>query len=99
MADVAGQPFFSGEIVVVLRNRGFKHRGTKIRSIAQALGVRIVREKAEAVSVTPPSVDISGVVPTMSGVRQQVDGAHGRAKRARRASGWWRRRNAYGGWQ
>src|SRR5438105_14158612 len=86
MADVAGQPFFRTQVAVVLRNRGFEHRRAKIRSIAQALGKRVVREQAEPECVAPAQIDVTGVVPALRGVREQLDGAPSGANRARWAA-------------
>jgi len=46
MTDVAGEAFFGGEIRIVLRDRGFEHRGAEIGSVAEALRVGVVGEQA-----------------------------------------------------
>ncbi len=46
MTDIASEAFFGGEIRIVLRDRGFEHRGAEIGSVAEALRVGVVGEQA-----------------------------------------------------
>src|ERR1700751_2202070 len=76
MANVAARPSLSGEIIVVLRDGAFVHGGAEIRRVGQVLGQCVIRQKAEAVGILSADVHVSGVVPTLRRVFEQVNGAN-----------------------
>ena len=79
MAYIASRPFFCFQIVVVLRNRGFKHRRAEIGSIAQVLRPGVIREESKPPHVAAANIDIASVIPALRCVFQKINRAHRKA--------------------
>src|SRR5690349_24934188 len=86
MPHVATGALFCGKIVVVLRDRGLKHRRAKIRSVAQVLRPSVVAQESKAARITASHVDISRVIPALRRVLEKIDRADRETDCAIRAS-------------
>ena len=75
VAYIAAGTLLSGQVVVVLRDGGLKHRRAEVGCVAQVLRPGVIREQREPMLITPAHVYISGVIPALCRVLQQVDGA------------------------
>src|ERR1051325_2755443 len=80
MTNVTRRSLLCGQIGIILRSCRLKHRRAEVRSIAEILRVCIVREEGPVASKTAPHVDVAGLIPTLRGVLQQVDAAHGKCR-------------------
>jgi hypothetical protein len=75
MTNVARRSALGGEIIVVLRDCRFEHGRTKIWSIAEVFRPGIVRKECKAAREASTDVDVTGVIPALCAVLQQIDGA------------------------
>src|SRR5579871_1141519 len=87
MANVAARPFLGGEIVVVLRNRGFVHGRAEVRRVSQILRERVIRQQAQAVRILAAYVDVTRVIPTLCRIFESIDSADGKSLALNRGSG------------
>src|SRR6266851_648627 len=75
MADVTAGAFFKVQIPIVLGNRRLVHRRSEIRRVGQILGEGVVRQKAEPMRIAASDIHVSGVVPALRGILEQINGA------------------------
>src|SRR5207245_6907432 len=83
---VTSRAFLGGEIIIVLRNGSFEHRRAKIRSVTQVLRPCVVSEERQSVRIAATYVYVSGVIPALRRVLQEVDGAYRKTDGAARAA-------------
>src|SRR5258708_2061316 len=75
MADVTAGAFFEVQTPIVLGNRRLVHRRSEIRRVGQILGEGVVGQKAEPMRIPAADIHVSGVVPALSGIFEQINGA------------------------
>src|SRR6266478_1913774 len=75
MAHVTAGAFFEVQIPIVLGNRRLVHRRTEVRCVGQILCEGVVRQKTEPVRIPAADIHVSGVVPALRGIFEQIDGA------------------------
>src|SRR6267142_732654 len=79
MPHIASRPFLRRQIAVVLWDRSLVHRRAEVRRISQRLGEGVVGQQAESVRVLPAHIHVSGVIPTLGGILEPIDRAHGKS--------------------
>src|SRR6185437_6613286 len=75
MSNIASRTFLRIQVIVVLGYRRLEHGRSEIRSIFQRFGERIVGQETQSVCVTPTHVHVACVIPALSRVFEQIDGA------------------------
>src|SRR6267378_4831541 len=76
MAYVARWSLFRGQIRIILGSGRLEHRRAEIGRIAEVLRKRIVGEECPPSSKPASDVDITGFIPALRGILQEVDPAH-----------------------
>ena len=77
--DVTTRSLFRRKVIVVLRNGRLEHRRTEIRCITEIFRPSVIGQESEAARVAPAHVEVSGVIPALRGVLEQIDSADGEA--------------------
>src|SRR6267154_80432 len=75
MADVTARAFFKVHIPIVLGNRRLVHRRSEVRRVGQILGEGVVGQKAKPMRIAAADIHVSGVVPALRGILEQINGA------------------------
>ncbi len=70
------EALFGGEIRVILRNCGLHHRRTKIGRIGEAFGEGVICEESQPAAELSPHIDPTGIVPTVGGILEVIDGRY-----------------------
>src|SRR5205085_7602517 len=60
-------------IAVVLRDRAFVHGRAEVGRVRQVLGIGVIRQKAETAGILPANIYVTGVVPTLRRIFEQID--------------------------
>src|SRR6266436_1751391 len=73
MAHVTAGAFFEVQIPIVLWNSRLVHRRTEVRRVGQILGEGVVGQKAESTRIPASDIHVSGVVPGLRGILEQIN--------------------------